>query len=279
MILAAFFLAAQSQPQVLHLWSNGAPGFESRKAEPEQAKDYWVKNIHNPSITVYLSPKEKATGTGVLIAPGGGHSLLVIDAEGTDPAKFLNQLGIAAFVLKYRLAREPNSPYKLNEVVPQDGYRAMRLIRSHAEEWGLDPKRIGVLGFSAGGEVASMIAYGSGDGDPNAPDPIDRLNGKPNFQMLVYPGPLGIPDTIPPNAPPTFMVVAQDDDHTPVLLSLAQKFYQAKVPFEAHFYQKGGHGFNMGCRSNLASIKGWPQRMAEWLTDQGWTNPNSTHDQ
>ena len=111
-------------------------------------------------------------------------------------AQFLNSIGVAAFALKYRLPGEPNSPYT-KENVRQDAYRAMRLVRSRASEWNIDPHRVGILGFSAGGEVASMIAYAPGAGDPSAPDPIDRLNGKPDFQMLVYPGG-GVPDTVPP---------------------------------------------------------------------------------
>jgi acetyl esterase/lipase len=261
----------QSAPHVIHLWSQGAPGFESRRDEPEQAKDYWVKNIHNPSITVFLPPKEKATGAGIVIAPGGGHRELVFNAEGRDAAEYLNSIGVAAFVLKYRLAREPGSPYKLNEVVPQDAYRAMRLVRSRAKEWGVVPSRLGILGFSAGGEVVSMVAYGSGAGDPNAPDPVDRLNGKPNFQMLVYPGPLGVPDTIPPDAPPAFLVVANDDTGASgVVVRLLERFRQAKVPVEVHIYGRGGHAFNMGQRSKLATLHTWPQRMADWLADNGW---------
>lgn len=274
MILLSCLLSlavGQTQPQVVHLWPQGAPGFESRRDEPEQAKDYWVKNIHNPSITVFLPPKEKATGAGIVIAPGGGHRELVFNAEGRDAAEYLNSIGVAAFVLKYRLAREPGSPYKLNEVVPQDGYRAIRLVRSRAKEWGVDPNRLGILGFSAGGEVVSMVAYGSGAGDPNAPDPIDRLNGKPNFQMLVYPGPLGVPDVIPPDAPPAFLVVANDDrGASGVVVNLLEKFRQAKVPVEVQIYARGGHAFNMGQRSKLATLHSWPQRMADWLADNGW---------
>lgn len=148
--------------QVVRLWENGAPGFESRKDEPEQAKDYWVKNIHNPSITVFLPPKVNATGTGVIVIPGGGHRELVYNAEGREPAEFLNKLGVAAFVLKYRLAREPGSPYDLKVHPAQDCYRAIRTVRSRSKEWGVDPGRIGVLGFSAGGEVAASVAYAPG---------------------------------------------------------------------------------------------------------------------
>ncbi len=180
---------AQDTARQIPLWPKGAPGFESKRNEPEQAKDYWVKNIHNPSITVYLPPKDKATGAAVVIFPGGGHRLLVFNAEGRDPARFFNSIGVAAFIVKYRLFREDSNLYSLEKEVRQDAWRAMRLVRSRAAEWNLDTARIGIMGFSAGGEVAALLAYTPGEGDAQAPDPIDRLNGHPNFQLLVLPRP------------------------------------------------------------------------------------------
>ena len=173
-------LFAQSTPPVIPLWSNGAPGFESRKDIPEQAASYWVKNINNPSLTVFLPPKEKANGAAVVICPGGGFRELVFGAEGVDPAKFFNNLGVAAFVLKYRLFRETNSVYTI-ENPHQDGLRAMRLVRSRAAEWGLDPHRIGMIGYSAGGEVVSLTSFGETDGVANAADAIDCANGSARF--------------------------------------------------------------------------------------------------
>jgi acetyl esterase/lipase len=132
----------------------------------------------------------------------------------------------------------------------------------------LDPDKIGMLGFSAGGEVVSSVAYGDGNGNRNAADPVDRINGKPNFQMLVYPGPLYIPDSVGSDAPPLFMLAANDDAccSAPVV-KLLQAYRAAKLPVEVHLYTQGGHGFNMGNRSLLSTIKGWPQRMADWLND------------
>lgn len=267
-------VTAQETPLQIHLWPGGAPGFENRRDEPEQAKDWWVRNIHNPSITVFLPPKEKATGAAVVVCPGGGHRNLVYNSEGRDAAEYLNSLGVAAFVLKYRLAREENSPYTLETHVRQDAYRAMRLVRSRAQEWGVDTSRVGMLGFSAGGEVVAMVAYASGKGDPAAADPVDRQNGKPDFQMLVYPGPLFIPDSIAADAPPAFMVATIDDECCSApLLKLIQEYHKAKIPAELHIYARGGHAFNMGKRSKLVTLNTWPQRMADWMKDSRLLEP------
>jgi acetyl esterase/lipase len=261
---------AQPGPEVIPLWPNGAPGFENRRNEPEQAKDWWVRNIHNPSITVFRPPPEKANGCAVIIAPGGGFHELVFNAEGKQAAEFLNSLGVTAFVLKYRLPEEEHSPYT-PENVRQDAYRAMRLVRSRAGDFHLDPHRIGMLGFSAGGAVIMMVAFDKGDGDPKAVDPVDRVNGRPDFEMLVYPGGKP-PGTIPANAPPAFLICANDDEYgcDQVTLELLQKFRAAKVPVEAHFLARGKHAFNMGDRSSFAAVKDWPRRMADWLGDSGY---------
>ena len=276
-LLCSTFARSAETPQVIHLWENGAPGFESRRDEPELAASYWVKNVHNPSITVFLPPKEKATGAAIIVCPGGGFRELGFNGEGVAPAQFLTNLGIAAFALKYRLPRETNSPYSLKIHPLQDGQRAMRYVRSHAKEWGIDPQRIGIMGFSAGGEVASLVSYDPGDGDANAADPIDRLSARPDFQIMIYPGPLGIPDFIPTNAPPAFWLAA-NDDRQPArsITEVIPKYREAKVPIEVHLFAKGGHAFNMGTRSKLATLKGWPNRLTDWLTDNVLP-PASTH--
>ena len=257
-------------PVVVPLWPGGAPGFEGRRNEPEIAKDYWIRNVHNPSLTVYLPPRGKANGTGVVILPGGGHRLLVFKAEGDDPARFLNGLGVAAFVLKYRLGRDEGSPYKLEEHPREDAYRAIRTVRSRAREWGVDAQRIGVMGFSAGGEVAALVAYAPGTPDAAATDRIDRLNGRPNFQILVYPGPLFVPGTVPADAPPAFLVAANDDPCCAVpTLDVLMRYRAAGAPVEAHILSGGKHGFNMGQRSTLRAVNTWPQRLADWLADRG----------
>jgi acetyl esterase/lipase len=270
----AWILTAE-EPPVIPLWPDGAPGFETRRNEPELARDYWVRNIHNPSITVFLPPREKATGAAAVICPGGGHRELVFKAEGVDPARYLNSLGVAAFVLKYRLGREEGSPYSVQKHPRQDAQRAMRLVRSRAREWNIHTNRVGIMGFSAGGEVVSMVVYSPTQGDPTAVDPIDRINCRPDFQIVIYPGPLGVPDVVPTNAPPAFFLAADDDrNHSRVITTLLEKFRNAGVPAEVHLYARGGHGFNMGDRSKLATLKGWPQRIGDWMADNNILDPS-----
>src|SRR5205085_7437386 len=146
------------------------------------------KNVHNPSIAVYLPPAEKAIGTAVIVAPGGGHRQLVIGSEGTDIAKWLNDLGIAAFVLKYRLAFTPNYQYTVEGEALQDTQRAIRIVRARAREWGVNPNRIGLLGFSAGGALAALADIRFDRGNLNATDPVERQSCRPDFVGLVYPG-------------------------------------------------------------------------------------------
>jgi acetyl esterase/lipase len=272
--LTASALLSQEQRPEIPLWQNGAPGFESRKNEPAEAKDYWIRNIHNPTVTLYLPSKEKATGAAVVICPGGGHRLLVFNAEGREPGEYLAGIGVAAFALKYRLAREEGSPYSLDKHPLEDGQRAMRLVRSRAQEWGIDPARIGIMGFSAGGEVASLVAFHDGRGNPSAPDPIDRESAHPDFLIQIYPGPLGIPDKIPAFAPPAFLLAANEDPCcSSTVVSLLDKYRAAKLPVEAHIYTQGAHGFNMGNRSPFATLQGWPLRMADWMADNAILRP------
>lgn len=265
-------LLAQDSTLVVPLWANGAPGFENKKNEKEEAKDWWVKNIHNPSLTVFLPPKEIATGAAVVVCPGGGFRTLVFNAEGKDAAKFLNGLGVAVFVLKYRLFREENSPYT-EEHPKQDIFRAMRLVRSLAKEYNIDTSRIGVMGFSAGGEVAGWVSYHHTDKHFTDPDGVDRLSARPAFEVLIYPGPLAVPDSVPSTSPPAFLLAANDDECcSEPIVRLLEMHRKAKVPVEVHLYEQGNHAFNMGNRSSLNSIKTWSQRLADWLKDNGWVN-------
>ncbi|MDF1850737.1 MAG: alpha/beta hydrolase [Verrucomicrobiales bacterium] len=267
-LLLATPLAIAQEGEIIPLWPDGAPGFEDRKDEPEVEEKGSVTNVHFPTLTAFRPPEDKANGVAILIAPGGGLRKLGMQGGGYDPARFLASHGYTTFVLKYRLSRQPGVPYKFEEHVLEDGQRAIRMVRHRAKEFGIDPSKVGMLGFSAGGEVVSITCYKPGSGDPEAADPVDRLNAKPDFQMLVYPGPVGIPSKLPEDTPPAFMLIAADDNHTSVLLNLMQRFREIGVDYEAHIYARGGHGFGMGTRSKRLSIQKWPERMLDWLHDE-----------
>src|SRR5690242_9017288 len=201
----------------IRLWQNGAPGYQGETApevfdksdNPKLPKRFTV--VHYPSIYVFLPPPEKANGAAVVIAPGGGHSQLVIDKEGWDIADWLNRNGIAGFVLKYRLARAPGSHYTVEGDALPDAARAMRTVRYRAKEWGVDPSRIGFMGFSAGGEVAALIETRFDTGNDSSADPIARVSSRPDFAAVVYPGFKPGTITVPKDAPPTFLVCADND--------------------------------------------------------------------
>ncbi len=266
---------AQGDSTVIALYKNGAPGFENRRNEPEKGPTY-ISNIHNPTITVYLPPAGRATGAAVLVCPGGGHRMLVISSEGHDPARYLNSIGIAAIVLKYRLGRDTLSPYKIEVNARQDGNRAMRLVRAHAAEWGIDPNRIGIMGFSAGGEVVNMVAYDNANPGMRINDDADKLSSMPNFVIQIYPGPLFVPEKVTKDAPPAFLVVANNDAccSTPIV-KILNAYRDAHASVEAHLYAKGDHAFNMGYRSKLAGLKSWPQQLTNWFIDNNYFNPQA----
>lgn len=271
-----FLRGAETAPEVIPLWPNGAPGSEARKNEAEQARDYWVKNIHNPSITVFLPPKDKATGAAVVICPGGGHRELVFNAEGVMAAEYFNSIGVAAFALKYRLAREPGSTYDVERESPMDARRAMRLVRSRAKEWGVDPERLGLVGFSAGGEVVAMVTFRDEPKSAASRDAIDQFDAKPNFDIFIYPGPIGFPDVVKRDAPPAFFLAAVNDTNPAnTIWEMIPKYRAAGVPVEAHLYSHGKHAFNMGDRSEFVSLRNWPQRVTEWMTDSGYLRRSS----
>src|ERR1700733_12448763 len=151
------------------------------------AHEHTVTNIHVPTITAFIPTKEKAAGVAVVIAPGGGHRFLSIDHEGYDVGKWFASIGVAGFVLKYRLAHAENSHYTVEDA-DQDGQRAIRLIRSRAQDWDINPAKVGILGFSAGGEVALLAATKFDAGDKSAADPVAKMSSRPDFQILIYPG-------------------------------------------------------------------------------------------
>jgi len=271
--------AMAAEPPVVVLWENGPPGFERRKDEKEvrdrvnkDSGEYRVTNIHNPYVTVFLPPKDKATGTAVVIAPGGGFRELWVKHEGENVAQWLAERGIAAFVLRYRLCREKDSPYKLEVQPREDGQRAMRLVRSKAKEWNIDPNRVGMMGFSAGGEVTSLTCRMPSKGDPSSSDPIERESAIPNFHAPIYSGPLGIrgPTITKENAPPTFIVVGDEDGAQAWLVQHHVDLKKAGVSSELHVYAKAPHGF--GFRPYKATGKPmdtWPERFVEFLDVEG----------
>ena len=277
-MITALLVATAFQIQPIHipLWANGAPGSEARKNEPEQAKDWWVKNIHNPSMDVFLPPANQRTGAAVVIFAGGGHNQLVYPPEGIEPAQYLANQGIVAIAVKYRLFREPGSTYTFENATVPDSYRAMRQVRAHAAEWGIDKTKVGAMGFSAGGENVSGIAFGPGTGDANSSDPVERESGRPDFIAEIYPGPLGIPAEIPKNPPPAFLLISNDDDgHMDAVMKIMNGYRKVKGSLESHVYTLGGHGFNMGNRSKFDSVKTWPQRLTDWLADTGISKAKS----
>ena len=253
------------------LWPNGAPGSEARKNEPEKVVGNSVSNIHFPTLTVYLPAKDQATGVAVVVCPGGGHRNLVMQKEGYDIAGWLSAHGIAAFVIKNRLANDDATPagtpqpYAVEREALADAQRGIRLVRSRATEWGVDPAKVGIMGFSAGGELTAVTAMHATAGDPNAADPIDRLDARPAFQGLIYPGQS---QKIKPvkGAPPAFLCCGADDrpDISEGVPRAYLLFKQAGVPVEMHVYAGVGHGF--GLRSGPSV--GWPDRFREFLVNQ-----------
>lgn len=265
-------LTAQSRPIIL--WANGAPGSEG-KAGDEAVRvtengEHVVSSIHRPSITPYLPAKEKSTGSAVIIAPGGGHRELWVDHEGYGVAKWLSDHGVAAFVLKYRLARETGSTYTIEGTELTDMQRAIRVVRSRAQEWGLDPERIGVMGFSAGGELAALASTRYDPGITGTKDPIERENSKPAFQALLYPA---IPSDLKfsRETPPAFLVCGEDDrpDIAQGLPELYLALKRAGVSAELHVYARTGHGFGMR-EDNRNPVAKWPQVFLEWLDVEGF---------
>ena len=270
--------AAVAQHASVPLWANGAPGSEGKTA-PEVVTlinaegEHTVTSINNPSIAPYLVRGSKSPVAAVIIAPGGGHALLSIDHEGYDVAKFLSGHGVAAFVLKYRLAHEQGSTYTVEGDALPDMQRAIRMVKARAAEWGVDPERVGVMGFSAGGELAAMAATRYDAGNANATDPIDKLSDKPAFEALMYPGGLTpeIDTKVTKDMPPAFMLCGADDRDT-IAQALPGPFIamrKAGVSAELHEYAGVGHGFGLRL-SQHGAVADWPEVFVQWLDTKGF---------
>ena len=280
------------------LWPNGAPapttaattGPSATPAPPlgpehdtTTAKDNLIAgrplirlgNVTTPTLTLYLAPKAGNTGAAVVVFPGGGYSILAIDLEGTEVCDWLNSIAVNCLLLKYRV---PGSgPYPKSSAALQDAQRAMGIARQHASEWGIDPKRIGVLGFSAGGHLAAAISTNYDQRLYPLVDAADQQSCKPDFAIVIYPGYLAIADKnfefnpdIPVTAatPPTFLVQAENDPvHVENVIQYFTELKKAGVPAELHVYTKGGHGY--GLRSTDLPVTHWPELATTWLKTIG----------
>lgn len=269
-LLTTSMISAAQQKEIL-LWPNGAPGSEGKTGNEKlrlYEDEHILSNIHRPSVTVYLPPKEKANGAAVIVIPGGGHRELWITHEGYNIATWLSERGIAAFVLKYRLARDSNSTYTVDKESLSDAQRAIRLVRSRAKEWNVDTARIGVMGFSAGGEVAALAAMRFNDGHPGATDPVDRESSKPAFQALIYPG-NSKRFEVAGNTPPVFLLAGYNDEIAKGIVDVYLKYKNANVPAELHIYSNAGHGFGIR-EKNTGAVTGWIDRFYDWLSDRGF---------
>ena len=294
-LVFAFLLNAQNM--VLPLWPEGIPCANDLEIGIEQNEEIGrvVRKVHEPDIAVYLPDKDKATGASVVICPGGGYTILAWDWEGTLMAEWFNSLGIAAFVLKYRLPHWESEACR-DQVALQDAQRAMRLVRSKTEEWGLNAEQIGIMGFSAGGHLASTLATHFDAGDPDASILVDQYSSRPDFAILMYP--VITMDTayahmgsranligqtpakerqsfysneaqVSAETPPTILIHANDDEG--VVPENSIKFYLAlrehKVPAALHIFAGGGHGFSFA--KGKGAVEKWPEVCKAWMIDRG----------
>ncbi len=265
LVLTAATMAAE--PTVIPLRRNEGPASEPELTVLSPKGNYHrVSRIHQPSLTVYLPPSDIANGTAVVILPGGGFQFLSLDLEGSEVATWLNAQGVAAFVLKYRLPRDPNSNYTMDDA-RADGRRALQLVRARAAEWGIAPDRIGTMGFSAGGRIAADIGLHPDLGDSSAIDPVARVSSRPDFQILTYG--FSPPDDGIAQAPPSFLICAHDDGTKPAeAIALYSGLLDAGVSAELHIYSLGGHAYAMRNYGN--PVNSWNDRLHDWLARSGW---------
>ncbi len=269
--------AADVEPKTILLWPGGAPGSEGKSgAETTRVTpdgEHVVAGIHQPSLTAYLPPQGQATGAAVIIAPGGGHSELWMDHEGYNEAKWLSAHGVAGFVLKYRLAREKGSTYTVEGNALADIQRAIRTVRQHAAEWGVKPDRIGVMGFSAGGEVAALAASRYHAEPVAAADETDSQSDKPSFEALIYPA-IPADMNLSKETPPAFLACGENDRQniSQGLPELYLAMKKAGASAELHVYAGVGHGFGLRDRTKGA-LAGWIVRFYEWMDGRGFLKP------
>jgi len=282
-------LAAGEEPPArtqMPLWPKGAPG-EKGDIGPEAdttkpngdlvagRRVIRLGNVSVPTLTVYQPAKERRTGAAVLVFPGGGYHILAMDLEGTEVCAWLKSIGVTGVLVKYRVpARKGQAPY----AAPlQDAQRAMGLVRTHAAEWGIDPHKVGVLGFSAGAHLSAALSNNYATRSYPAVDEADQADCRPDFAALLYPGGLAernvgdkLEAVVTPSVrtPPTFLLQAEDD---PVRVENSLLYYQAlkaaKVSAEMHLYAKGGHGY--GLRATELPVTHWPALVEAWMRGLG----------
>lgn len=272
-------------PVVLNLWPDKPPGNEPElppEADLTKPEDRLIAgrriiklgNVSTPQIAVFKPDPSLDTGAAVVICPGGGHHILAYDLEGTEVAEWLNTLGVTGIVLKYRVPfRNPDRRY---EAAVQDAQRAMSLVRAHADEWKLDPKRIGICGFSAGGETAGLTTLFT-ERLYAAADDVDKQSHRPDFALLIYPAyfvnekgdALREHVKVPSDVAPVFFVHAFNDGVLPQSsLLLASAIRSAGGTAEVHVYATGGHGY--GLRPTTEAVTNWPARAGEWMRERGF---------
>ena len=262
--------------RVVTLWPKGSPALRAMPGydKPEQFnfsksqadRLISVVNIHNPSIEVHLAPPDKANGMAVIVAAGGGNNTCNVGPEGLDIADWLNGIGVHAFIERYRLR-----PYDSTVDALADTQRSIRVVRAHAKEWGVDPRRVGIMGFSAGGEQAAWVTLKFDKGNPQAADPIDRESCRPDFSVLVYPGWKQMDlRTVPKDTPPTFITSAGIDDafHARQSVEFYNALFDAKIPVELHIYAHGGHGGSISPRKGIP-FGTWHLRFVDLAKDLG----------
>lgn len=284
-------------PLVLPLWTGTPPNAQPVGQPEERVQEgqiLWLRHVQNPAVEVRLPARGNATGQAVIVCPGGGYGGLAYDWEGTDMAGWLNSRGIAAIILRYRLPVDGDIAHQKWLCPLLDAQRAIRLTRAHATDWAINPTKVGIMGFSAGGHLASTAGTHFDAGNKEAADPVDRLSSRPDFLILVYPVISMMKETthagsrlnllgadpsdelvrrysnelqVTAETPPTFLVHAGDDGGVPVQNSLL--FHAAliahKVPAELHVYPHGGHGFSLAL--GRGRLQDWTQLCARWLTE------------
>lgn len=282
LLLCAPLGSQAADPQVIYVWPAGHPTLQGKdekeitnppNPKPGQGVRQF-KNIHNPSIEFFAAPASKNTGAALIVAPGGGHREVNAGTEGYDLIEWLHGLGVNVIILKYRLAQTPNYKYTVEGEALQDTQRAVRIVRQRAREWNINPSRVGILGFSAGGALAALADIRFDRGKADAADLIERQSCRPDFVGLVYPGWAPMDITAPPDAATAFLTSAGLDDafHARQTVEFYNSLFKANVPVELHIYGHGGHGGGARPRDGIP-FGTWHIRFQEWLADFGMLKP------